>query len=71
MILGRDILYELNIDLYLSDNTIWVNGGTCEGCTASTKDVSDINFNSSSNFIKDKIFCNAELWERKRMKYAT
>ena len=71
MILGRDILYELNIDLCLSDNTIWVNVGTYKGCTASTKDVSNINFNSSSDFIKDRIFYNAELWERKCMNNAT
>ena len=33
MILGRDVLSELQIYLCLSDYTIRVNGGACEGCT--------------------------------------
>ena len=46
MILGRYILYVLNIDLGLSGNTIRGDGGMNKVCTAPTKDISKLNFTS-------------------------
>ena len=65
MILGRDILSEIKIDLHFCNNKIRVNGGTYKGCTAPMKDFSRINFDMSSDWLKYKIFWNEELWERK------
>ena len=45
MILVRDILSELRIDLFLSENIIRVNGGMFEGRTDPVKDILNINFN--------------------------
>ena len=56
MILGCDILSKLNIDLCFSDNKIRGNEGSYKGCKTQMKDVSKINFNASSNWIKDEIF---------------
>ena len=41
MILGCDILNELQIDLCFSKNTIIGNGGAYEGCAAPMKDVTN------------------------------
>ena len=71
MILGQNIFSKLNIDLYFSNNTIWINGGAEGGCTEPMKDSSKINFNTSSNFLKDEIFCNTELFENKHVHDAT
>ena len=43
MILGRDILSELKIDLCFSDNTIKGNLGTCKGSKSPIKDGLKIN----------------------------
>ena len=67
MIIGCDILSELNIDLCFSYNTIRLNGGTHKGCTAPMKDVSKINVNVSSDCIKDESFQKKELWEIKNV----
>ena len=58
MILGRDILYELRIDLSFSENTIMLNGGRYKGRTTPMKDVSKISFNVASNWLKEKIVQN-------------
>ena len=39
MILGGEIFSRLKIDLCFYGNTNKGNGGTCEGCTALTKDI--------------------------------
>ena len=51
MILGRNILYELKIDLCFSNNTTRENGGTYEGCTNPMKIISKIHFNFSSDWL--------------------
>ena len=66
-IIGCDILSELNIDSCFSDNTIRGNGVTYEGYTAPIKHVSKINFNSSSNWIKGRIFHEEDLLESKHV----
>ena len=48
MILGGEILSELKIALCFSNNTIRLNGGTVEGCTAKMKDMKNINFSTLS-----------------------
>ena len=58
MIIRRDILSELKIDLRFSKNKIQVNGGACEVYTAPMKDVSKINFNASYNCSQVEIFQN-------------
>ena len=62
MILGCYILFGKNIDLCISYNTIKLIGGSYEGCTAPMKDVLEINFKYPSNWVKDEIFCNKEIW---------
>ena len=62
IILGRDILSELNIYLYLSGNSIWESEGTCKVCTVPIKYLSKIHFNSSYDWLKDKSFWKKELW---------
>ena len=62
MILGCDILSELDIDLYFYKNKIIVNRVAYKGCTVLMKDISKINLNASSDWIKDKIFRNEKLW---------
>ena len=42
MIIGRDLLLELKLDLYFSNFTIKGNGGAYEGCTAPMKDPYDL-----------------------------
>ena len=59
MIIGRDLLSELCINLDFSTHTITCHGGAYEGCTAPMKDVDSINFNDSS----DDVFAHEELWE--------
>ena len=71
MILGRYIFYKLNVNLCSSYNTIRWNGGTYEGCNAPMKHVSEVNFNSSPNWIIFKIFRNKEIWQRKHVKEST
>ena len=58
MILGRYILYELNIYLYKSSNKIRVNVGTYGGFTTIMKDVLEINFNASYDCLNSKSFWN-------------
>ena len=71
MILVHDILYKLNIDLCLSKNKIWGNGGYCERCKTPMKDISKTNFNMSSNFPNQKMFHNKELYESDHVMDAT
>ena len=52
MILGRNIFYGLNINLCLPYNIIRVNIVSCIGCTSPMKNVSRINFESSSSWIE-------------------
>ena len=42
MIIGRDLLLKLKLDLCLSDYNIKGNGGAYGGCTATMKDPSDL-----------------------------
>ena len=56
MILGRDILSEINVDLCISGNIIRRNGCAYEGYTTPMKNVSKINFNASFDVLNDKIF---------------
>ena len=51
MILGRDILSNLKIDLRFYDNNIRRNEGAYEGCTEPMKDALKINFNYLSDWI--------------------
>ena len=67
MILGHNIFSELKIGIFFSDDTMWVNGGDYQGCRAPMKDVSEINFNLSSYWLKGEIFHNEELWEIKHV----
>ena len=67
MVLGRNIFSELNIYICFYKNTIRENGGTHEECTAPMKDISKININSSSDWLKETIFQNKELWEREHV----
>ena len=46
MILGQDILSEINIELCLYDNYIRGNGSAHKGCRTPMKDASKIKFNS-------------------------
>ena len=62
MILGHDILSGLKIDLFFSYNEIRDNGSAYEGYTIPMKGASKMNFNVSSNWIKNEIFCDEELW---------
>ena len=62
MILGNGIFSELQIDLCLSDNIIRRNGGNYEGCNDPIKDVSNIYFNGSSNWLNINRFWNEESW---------
>ena len=55
MIIGRDLLLELKLDLCLSDYTIIFNGGAYKGCTAPMSD--------PYKFCDDARFRNEELWE--------
>ena len=41
MIIGRDLLSELQMDICFSDFTIRVNGGAYEECTSSTRDTNN------------------------------
>ena len=47
---------KIDIDLCLSDNTIGKNKGAYKGFTTPIKEVLKINFNFSSNWLKDKYF---------------
>ena len=58
MIIGRDILFKIIIDLRFSDNTISGNGGMYKVYTSPIRDISRIDFNMTSNWIKDKIVWN-------------
>ena len=42
IIIGRDLLLELKLDLFSPDQMIKGNGGAYEGCTALTKYPSDL-----------------------------
>ena len=64
MILGSEIFPELIIDLYFSDNAIRVNGDAHKECIAPMKNLSRINFNTSSNWLKEERYQNEDLWER-------
>ena len=55
MIIGRDLLLELKLDLCFSDYTIKVNGCAYKGCTAPTRDPYDL--------CDDASFRNEEVWE--------
>ena len=55
IIIGRDLLLELKLDLCLHDYNIRGNGGTYEGCTVSMKDTSDLR--------NDARFRNESLWK--------
>ena len=50
--LVHDILSKLNIDFLFSENTIIEIGGVYKGFAAPQKDISKINFNAASNFLK-------------------
>ena len=58
MILGCESFPEPNIYLYFPNKTIRGNGGAYEGFNTSMKEVSEINLNSSSDWIKYKTFWN-------------
>ena len=60
MILGRDNLSKLKIDLCFFDNKIWGNEGAYKGCTALMNDVTKT---TPSAYSHDKNFQNEELWE--------
>ena len=51
IILGRDLLTALGLDLKFSENVIIGGKGTCEGCSVPMVDVSNCDF----NIIMDKI----------------
>ena len=68
MILGLDILSELLVYLFFSDNIIRGNGGTCEGCTAPMKEFTNMMSSAQSH---DKTFHNKELWESEHVLDAT
>ena len=55
MIIGRDLLLDLKLDLCFSNYNIGGKRGAYEGCTISVKDTSDLH--------DDAIFRNEELWE--------
>ena len=55
MIIGRDLLLELMLDLCLSDYTIKGNGGAYKGCTAPMRD--------PYNLCDDASFRNEKVWE--------
>ena len=57
-----NILPKLNIYLCLPNINIRENVGAYEGCTSPTKDVSKVNFNSSSNWTKENSFRNKGIW---------
>ena len=54
MIIGRDLLLELKLDLCFSDYMIKGHGGAYKGCTAPMKDI--------YNFCDDASFINEEVW---------
>ena len=54
MIIGRDLLLELKLDLCFSDCKIKGNGGVYEGCTAPIR--------YPYNLYDDSIFRNEEIW---------
>ena len=49
MILGRDILSDINIDFCFYDNKIMVNGGLYKVYTSPMKYISKMDFNASSD----------------------
>ena len=58
MILGRDILYELQIDLYFSDYTIRVNIRYYKGCTTPVEDVNKTYSITTTEHLKDESLRN-------------
>ena len=60
IILGNEILSKLKIYLCLYENTIRGGGGYYKGYNVTMRDVSNINFNSSPNWLNDKIFWGEE-----------
>ena len=67
MILRHEILYKLQIYLYLSNDKIRRNGDMYEGYNAPMKEVQNINFNASPDWINEKTFRSKELWESKHV----
>ena len=61
MILGQDIWSEMKIDLCLYKNKTSKYGGACEVCMPPMKEISNINFNPSSNWIKYGKIWNKDL----------
>ena len=59
MIIGRELLLELKLDLCFFNYTIKGNGGVYEGCTAPMK--------YPSNMCHDAIYRNEEWWESKHL----
>ena len=57
--------------LYFSDNNIRVNEGAYKGCTSPMKKTSEINYNFSSEWLKDETFWNKEVWGGKYLMDAT
>ena len=55
IIISRDLLLELKLDLCFSDYTIKGNGGAYKGCTAPTR--------NPYNLCDDASFRNEEVWE--------
>ena len=73
MILGRDIMDKLDLDICFSDNTIKCTkeGAAFEGCTAPMKDLATISPNASSDWLHDETFCHEESWESDHVLDAT
>ena len=63
MIMGQDLLSELQIYLYFSGYTIRVNVGAYKGCTISMRGMSNEYVRISSNLRDYASFMNEELWE--------
>ena len=56
MILGWDVLSELQIYLCFSGYDIWGNGGVCEGCTTLMKDVNKVCVITPTEQLDDEMF---------------
>ena len=71
IIIGHDMPSKIKLDLCLSKNKMSVNRGTCKGFTEQTKDVSTINLDFSSDWLKYENFLTEELWEIQNVMDAT
>ena len=67
MIIGSNLLSELNIGLCLSNDTVRVNESLYNGFNNPMKDILKNKFNLSLNCLKYESFHNREIWERKNV----